>query len=144
LGDLDQDQWEDGPDGKPRDAWQNTRLVHLVNPQTAESFTYSTHTIGGLNAVSDLGDQVTQMRRARPGAIPIVALHAAPMQTKHGRKSKPVLRVVDWRFPAEAAPKLIEAAPALTPPATMAPPASPAPMAAGGRVADDMNDVIPF
>jgi hypothetical protein len=29
--------------------------------------------------------------------VPLVELGAAPMSTSHGRKSKPVLKVVGWR-----------------------------------------------
>ena len=39
LGDLDKSQWELGPDGvTPRDPWQSTRFVYLVDPETAEAF----------------------------------------------------------------------------------------------------------
>jgi hypothetical protein len=38
LGYDDQDDWEEGPSGDPKDPWQNTRWVYLVDPQTAEMF----------------------------------------------------------------------------------------------------------
>ena len=41
LGDCDGTGWENGSDGQPRDPWQSTRFVHLVDPQTAEAFTFS-------------------------------------------------------------------------------------------------------
>jgi hypothetical protein len=124
LGDLDEDSWPAGPDGRPRDPWQNTRFVHLVDPKTAEAFTFSTSSWGGRECVTGLGDQVQRMRCARPGAVPVVALDAAPMQTKYGRKSKPVLRIVGWKGGAIDEPQqLIEANPAR------------------GR---DMDDEIPF
>jgi hypothetical protein len=98
LGDLDKTQWEPGPDGTtPRDPWQNTRFVYLVDPQTAEAFTFSTSSWGGRGAVSDLGDQIGRMRFARPGAVPLVELASAPMVTKFGRKSKPFFKVVGWK-----------------------------------------------
>src|SRR5262245_41136985 len=40
LGDNNRDEWEAGPDGEPRDPWQNTRFVHLIDEQTAEAFTF--------------------------------------------------------------------------------------------------------
>lgn len=97
LGDQDEADWPAGPDGKPRDPWQSTRFVYLVNPATAEAFTFSTSSWGGRGAVADLGDQIQRMRYAHPGAVPIVELHAAPMLTKFGKKSKPWLKVVDWK-----------------------------------------------
>jgi len=98
LGDTDQTAWETGPDGKtPRDPWQSTRFVYLVDPDTAESFTFSTSSFGGREAVIFLGDAIARMRSAHPKALPVVALEAAPMQTRFGRKSKPVFRIVDWK-----------------------------------------------
>jgi len=97
LPDLDQILWEKGPDGKYRDPWANTRFVYLVDPHTAESFTFSTSSWGGRECVNNLGDAIGRMRAAHPDAVPVVALEAAPMATKFGRKSKPVLRITGWK-----------------------------------------------
>jgi hypothetical protein len=144
LGDHDKDKWERDPKGEPKDPWANTRYVYLLDPKTAEMLTFSTSSSGGRRCVEDLATAIGRMRREHPGATPVVALEAAPKPTPFGRKSRPVLKVVDWRFPAEPEHKVVEAAPALTPPATTAPPVSAARTAAGGRVADDMDDIIPF
>jgi hypothetical protein len=128
LGRLDQSEWELGPDGEPRDPLQNTRLVYLVDEDSAEAFTFSTSSSGGRGAVDDLGDQIVRKRRQYPGAVPIIALGSAPMQTKYGRKAKPVLKIVDWRFPADPKVKLVEAAAPSTQPVS------------GG----DFDDEIPF
>lgn len=37
------------------------------------------------------------MRYARPGASPLVELHAEPWMTRFGRKSRPFFKVIDWR-----------------------------------------------
>ncbi|WP_445216783.1 hypothetical protein ACKWRH_32145 [Bradyrhizobium sp. Pa8] len=97
LGDCDRESWESGSDGQPRDPWQSTRLVHLIDPHTAEAFTFSTSSVGGIECVVNLADQIKRMRNTHPNAVPLVELGAAPMKTKHGRKSKPVLRVVGWK-----------------------------------------------
>jgi hypothetical protein len=97
LGDTDEGDWEAGPDGGPKDPWQNTRFVHLVDPLSAELYTFTTSSWGGRGAVSDLGDQIQRVRYANPGAVPVVELSAAPMQTKFGRKSKPLFKVVEWK-----------------------------------------------
>jgi hypothetical protein len=89
--------WELGPDGKPRDPWQLTRFVYLLDPLTMETFTFSTSSHGGRNAVMDLADQIMRMRAlGHPGALPIIELGSGPMPTKFGRKSKPVLKIVKW------------------------------------------------
>jgi len=97
LDDTDEAHWDKGPDGKPRDPWQNTRLVYLVDPNTAEAFTFSTSSFGGREAVINLGDQVARMRLEHPNITPVVSLEAAPMITRFGKKSKPVFRIVDWK-----------------------------------------------
>jgi hypothetical protein len=96
LGDHDESAWENGPDDKPRDPWQSTRFVHLVNPETAAAYTFSTTSWGGRGAVIDLADAITRYRQARPGAAPVVVLESAPMTTRFGKKWKPVFKVVDW------------------------------------------------
>jgi len=97
LGDTDEGLWEMGPDQRPRDPWQNTRFVYLVDPDSAEAFTFSTSSWGGREAVINLGDAIARMRTAHPHALPVVELQAAPMATRFGRKSKPVFKVVDWK-----------------------------------------------
>jgi hypothetical protein len=89
--------WETGPDGKPKDPWQNTRFVYLVDPVSAEAYTFSTPSWGGRQAVNDLAEQIQRMRYRRPGASPLVELRAEPWMTKFGRKSKPFFKVIGWR-----------------------------------------------
>jgi len=138
LGDNDPAGWEAGPDGALRDPWQNTRFVHLIDPQTAEAFTFSTSSGGGRDCVINLADQIKRMRGKHPDAVPLVALGAAPMSTKHGRKSKPVLKVVGWRTTTASA--VIEQPERQLPPPTKA--TTTAPVAA--EPVDDMDDDIPF
>jgi hypothetical protein len=129
LGDTDPAGWEIGSDGKPRDPWHNTRFVHLIDPQTAEAFTFSTSSYGGRDCVINLADQIKRMRGKHRDALPLVELGAAPMSTRHGRKSKPTLRVVGWQ--TAAASIVIEQPEPQLPPAVAAKPI------------DDMDD-IPF
>jgi hypothetical protein len=97
LGDTDEAQWEKGPDGKPRDPWQSSRFVYLLDPDTAEAFTFSTSSFGGREAVINLGDAIARMRTAHPHALPVVELQAAAMPTRFGRKSKPIFKIMDWK-----------------------------------------------
>ena len=97
LSHTNEEEWETGPGGEPKDPWANTRLVYLVDPDTAEAFTFSTSSWGGRAAVIELGDQIARMRATHPDAAPIVELRAAEMPTRFGRKSKPVLKVVGWK-----------------------------------------------
>jgi hypothetical protein len=108
LGDMDEALWEPGPDGNPRDPWQSTRFVYLLDPISVEILTFSTSSGGGRSAVIDLADQIARMRKlGRPGALPIVELGSAPMKTQFGRKSKPVLKIVKWYGGGSDTPKEI-------------------------------------
>ena len=104
LGHDDESLWELSPSGEPKDPWQNTRFVYLVDPHTAEAFTFSTATYGGREAVSDLGDKIARMRTVHPDAVPVVELRAVENPTKYGRKSKPVFKVVAWKTADATAP----------------------------------------
>jgi hypothetical protein len=97
LGDTDKSKWPLGPDDQPKDPWQNTRFVYLIDPKTAEAFTFSTTSWGGRGAVMDLAAQIGRVRYARPGAVPLVELQAQPHITKFGRKSKPFFKIIEWR-----------------------------------------------
>jgi hypothetical protein len=138
LGDNDTAEWEIGPDGQPRDAWQSTHFVYLIDPQTAEAFTFSTSSWGGRDCVINLADQIRRMRGTHSDAVPLVRLGAAPMSTRFGRKSKPTLTVVGWRTTAASA--VIGQPERQLPPAGAI--ATREPVAA--KPVDDMDDDIPF
>jgi hypothetical protein len=153
LGDLDQSEWEIGPNGEPKDPWQNTRFVYLIDPLTAEAYTFSTPNWGGRQAVNDLAEQIQRKRYGRPGAVPLVELQAEPHQTKYGRKSKPVFKVIDWRSGAPRGENAIEdissnedhSAPALAGRASAFAGAAPALTAAAStETASAFDDEIPF
>jgi hypothetical protein len=98
LGDLDENQWERGPNSERKDPWQNTRYVYLEDPRTAEAFTFSTSSWGGRQAVTDLAEQIERMRLKHPGAVPLIELRSAPHKTKYGMKSKPFFKVLGWEL----------------------------------------------
>ena len=97
LGFTDESQWETGPSGEPKDPWANTRLVYLVDENTAEAFTFSTSSWGGRDAVIALGDTIARMRAVHPEATPIIELRAVEMPTRFGKKSKPSFKIVGWK-----------------------------------------------
>jgi hypothetical protein len=99
----------------------------MIDPQTAEAFTFSTASWGGRDCVINLADQIKRMRSKHPDAVPLVELGAAPMSTRFGRKSKPTLKVVGWR--TTTASVVIEQPERQLPPPT---------------AAQDLDDDIPF
>jgi hypothetical protein len=110
LGYTDEALWEKDPSGDRQDPWRNSRFVYLCDPETAEVYTFTTSSLGGIRAVSDLAEQIGRMRTAHPGAVPIVQLGAAEMPTRFGRKSRPVFKVVSWELGASG--EAAQAAPA--------------------------------
>lgn len=97
LGHLDQKQWELRPDGTRADPWVLTKHVYLADVRGGELFTFVTSSVGGHGAIADLADQVKWMRSVRPGAMPVIELSSIPMTTKHGKRMRPLLRVVGLR-----------------------------------------------
>jgi hypothetical protein len=89
--------WETGPDGEPKDPWQNTRFIHLVDPISAEAYTFVTASWGGRHAVNELAEQIQRVRYGEPGASPLVELRAEPWVTRFGRKSRPFFKLIGWR-----------------------------------------------
>jgi hypothetical protein len=97
LGDLDENQWEPGPDGRPADPWKDSRYIYLINPSTLEQLTLVLDSYGGRRAAGELKDMIRNVRGVRPGALPMVRLGSEDMPTKFGIKRKPRFVVVDWR-----------------------------------------------
>jgi len=109
LGHTDETQWTRRPDGSVADPWQFTKVLYLADGQSGEVFSFTTTSGGGFSAIADLVDQVAFMRGVRPGAFPIVELGSADMETRYGRKSRPVFKIIGWKGGEELAQ--------LTPPA---------------------------
>jgi hypothetical protein len=97
LGFLNESEWDAGLDGEPRDPWQDSRYLSMIDPKTAASYTFITATWGGRSAIAALSDQIARAQRSHPGALPIVELKCTEMPTQYGRKTKPLFEVVDWR-----------------------------------------------
>jgi len=69
----DPSEWPDGLDGNPADPWRYAKFLYLLDPLSAEVFTFTSSTTGGRIGISDLSSQIQLMRNTRPGAVPIVA-----------------------------------------------------------------------
>jgi hypothetical protein len=107
FGDLDESEWELGIGGLPSNPWKDTRYLYLVDPRTGKTYTYITDTHGGRQAVGELKDAIANVRRAQPGALPVVQLATTTMPTRFGVKPRPDLTIIEWRggtstSPAEA------------------------------------------
>jgi hypothetical protein len=104
---TDPSEWPDGLDGAPADPWKYAKFLYLLDPVSAEVFTFTSSTTGGRIGISDLSAQIQLMRGTRPGAVPIVELQSRPMKTKFGAKPRPFFAVMGWRVKSDEAQKLI-------------------------------------
>jgi hypothetical protein len=107
---TDQSTWETGMDGQPRPPWVLSFLVYMLNPTTAEKFTYVNSTVGARIAVMDPKDKVAMMRMLRGDSVVAeVELASKPMKTKRGLKIRPHFNVTGWKtFDTAAKPAQLE------------------------------------
>jgi len=84
LSHLDESEWPIGFGDKPTDPWRDSRYVYLLDPGTAEDYTFVTETFGGRRAVGDLANQIAKVRCAHPDAIPLISL-SSEMMPKAGK-----------------------------------------------------------
>jgi hypothetical protein len=95
---IDESTWEIGMDDQPRPPWVLSFIVYLLNPATAEKFTYVNSTTGARIAVLDLKDKVAWMRAIKgEQVVAEVELASKPMKTKRGQKMRPHFTVADWK-----------------------------------------------
>jgi hypothetical protein len=97
LPDLDETKWPPGLNDEPADPWRDTRYLRLIDPNTGADYTFVTDSHGGRRAISDLKQQIANVRTAHPGAVPVVQLASTPMKTKFGQKARPDFKIVGWR-----------------------------------------------
>ena len=94
---VPQSEWREGPDGKLRGPWQAQYLVYLLNPDTAQRYTYTTGTIGGGIAVRDLVDRTNWMRKFRGEHVyAVVTLSDTFMPTRFGGRHRPHFLIKRW------------------------------------------------
>jgi hypothetical protein len=71
LGDLDQDFWPKGLDGKPQDPWQHQIMLPLVSTD-GEKYIFTTSSITGRSAVNKLLNHCARLQE--PNHYPVIQL----------------------------------------------------------------------
>ena len=123
LDDTDESTWAVSKfTGKREDPWQRLKVIYLMNPITAGVMTHASGTVGTRMAINELADKIAMVRQARPGAVPLVKLAAAPMATQYGTRDRPHFEVVEWHG------GMTHDAPEILPPSAR----------------EEMNDELPF
>jgi hypothetical protein len=138
LGDSDVSHWEADSAGVPRDPWQFTNYLPLLDEQGG-IFTFATSSRGGLNAIGDLTRRYARHRRTGHRDVhPVIALDVGSYQhqnREYGRIKYPLFTPMGW-VPKTAFNEALAAA-GFTPGAE--PPAS-----QEETQAEEMSDEIPF
>lgn len=96
LGDLDESLWERNDTGQPRDPWQMSNILELVDAE-GQSYLYTTSSKGGIGAIGRLCEQYGKLYRQRPGKTPIVELsNNFYIHPQYGKTYVPEFPIVDW------------------------------------------------
>jgi hypothetical protein len=104
---TDAGAWPLGLNGEPEDPWKYTRYLYLVDPLSAETFSFASSSFDGERGIGDLTSQIQLMRNARPGAVPVITLASRMMPTRFGPKPRPFFQVQSWRVRGGDEPKLL-------------------------------------
>jgi hypothetical protein len=98
LGDLDEQKWPLGLDGKtPADPWVLQYLLPLEDT-SGEIVVFATPSQGGRTGVANLVDVYGRRKKRNNGNCgqPIVKLARAPWPTRYGMKWRPAFEIVSW------------------------------------------------
>jgi len=74
LDDNDEDSWDTNDDGYPRDPWQFSNYLVVVEPKEKTPYTFTTSSKGGLGASGELCKFYGKAMRERPEEYPIIEL----------------------------------------------------------------------
>jgi hypothetical protein len=100
LGYLDQSTWEKDAANEPRDPWQLTSYLPMVD-ESNEVFTFSTSSRGGQNAIGDLSRVYSTSRKSEAHAddFPVIELQCGAYQhqnSQFGRIKFPDFKRIGW------------------------------------------------
>jgi hypothetical protein len=112
LGDTDPSLWEHYDDDRPRDPWQFSNYLVLVNLDSSDLFTFTTSSRGGLNAVGELSKIYGKHIRQAPDELPVVELGCGSYQhsnRSYGEIRFPIFKAVGW-VPSKRLAHLVGAA----------------------------------
>lgn len=124
LGDTDEALWELDDRKEPRDPWQYSKTLPLVDPQSGEQYLFETGSVGGKSALGRLALAYGRNASQHPQCDPVVQLASGGYDHKvrvFGYIHTPDFPIVRWvpRVAGEAPPQQVAAD-------------------------DEMNDEIPF
>jgi hypothetical protein len=92
LSDTDTSEWPMGRfSNEPEDPWTPVIELPLRHKETGEEYVLTCQSKTAIGAAKDL---FAQLRRVPPGHDPVIKLAVGTMQTRYGKRKKPVLSLV--------------------------------------------------
>ena len=139
LGYDDERRWERDRKGNPRDPWQRTDYLPLLDAAGKQLYTLSITSEGGRRALAKLSREYAKHRRSDPDAYPVIALKAGSYQSPdYGLIDVPIFELIDWE-PRDRFSKALVAA-GYGP----LPPVKPVEQLTESTVKQELDDEIPF
>jgi hypothetical protein len=100
LDDNESLHWpRDDVTGQPRDPWQLSNSLVLMDPESRQLFTFPTASKGGIGAIGRLAGIYGKRVRQVPGELPVIALQHDSYKhpnKQFGRIATPVFKVTGW------------------------------------------------
>jgi len=92
------EEWGEDPSGNPRGPYQGQHVLHLLDLQTMDKFSYPTATTGGKIAIRELRDKLVWMRRLKrtDNVYPVITLSNKFMNTRFGGRLRPHFEIKRW------------------------------------------------
>jgi hypothetical protein len=98
LDDLDQSQWIKDKAGQPKDPWQFTNYLPMMDRE-GKLFTFTTGSRGGIGAIAKLLRRYANHRKRHPNVFPVITLSVDSYQHKdpqYGRIKFPVFELAGY------------------------------------------------
>jgi hypothetical protein len=92
---LPRSEWIAGFNG-PEGPWRKAQIVHFLDPRTMRRFHWADNSTGGRIAIDDIVGSTKEMRKFRPGSVPVVGLATTFMPTQFGGRDRPHLEIHNW------------------------------------------------
>src|SRR5262249_47472200 len=80
LGDTEEDKWDLDDRGEPRDPWQFSNYLILLDAETKDAYTFTTSSRGGLGAIGELSKAYGKRIRQEPDCYPVIELEVGSYQ----------------------------------------------------------------
>jgi hypothetical protein len=93
LGDTDPSLWEKDDKGEPKDPWQFTNYLPMMDANGV-LYTFTTSSRGGIGAIGELSRRYSKHRKRNPDVHPLIALDVGSY--KHANKAYGIIKFPEF------------------------------------------------